>query len=103
MYNPRDATSAYANDVTIEMFDGVLGLSGALLFCQDDDARPGKRAAFIEGLKQFVSFHQDRMVAHKWDHIAGDKVQVADFIVGSSYYTFKHESLGLGEVTEIFN
>jgi glutathione S-transferase len=102
LYDSSNPEAAYACDVVIESFDGIMGSAGGALFAPEEK----KQAAinnFKESLKSFIGFSESQMKNKNWSFIAGNKLSVADFMMAHAYLTFCEPKFALGIDKEIFN
>lgn len=86
LYDTCDPMCAYACDVTLESFDGIMGAAGGVLFAPDADKKKAAMTNFEGVMKNLFEFTEGRMKKNDWCYIAGNKMSVADFIVGHVYF-----------------
>jgi hypothetical protein len=91
LYDATDPDLSYAVDCTIEMFDSILKAGGSYRFAQTPEAKQEKEEAFIVQLKNFLEFHETRMLAKSWNHVAGNYLTAADFVMAAIYFTYTHD------------
>jgi hypothetical protein len=87
--------------VIIESFDDIMGAAGKALFAPADK-KQAVVESFKETMKTYIESINTQMQKKNWKFVAGNKLSVADFIVGHLYFTFCDPKFAFGFDKAVF-